>query len=620
MRHSVIAALLLAACGCAFAQTESPADRWNLADLYQSPAAWDADAGKLEAQLGEFAACKGHLGDGAVRLRQCLDLRADMTKRLYRVRVFSGEQLAADTGNASSLALEQRADLLGNRLGEATAFVQPEILRIGQAKVARFLAADAGLRIHRYPLELMLRAAPHTLDEAGEALVARFGLMSGTGASAYNMLSGADLPWPKVRLSGGEEVVLDQSAYTKHREASNREDRKRVMDAFFGAFKTYERTMGVTLYAQLKQDRVYSSVRRYPDSIARALDGSKVPAAVIDTLIAQTNASLPTLHRYFKLRARMLGLPQMSYYDIYPPLVHGDYKFPLALGKQLALEAVAPLGKDYVQALEQGLQSRWMDAYPRPRKRSGAHTAGRAYDVHPLVLMNYNDDYESVTTLAHEWGHAMHSYLANRAQPFVTAGYSTFTAEIASTFNEALLLEHMLKGTKTDGERLYYLGTALEGLRGTFFRQAMFAEFERNIHARADKGEPLTGEDFSKTYCDVLKRYHGAAQGVVSIDEAYCTEWAYIPHFYSPFYVYQYATSIAASSLFAQQVLQGAPGALDRYLELLKAGGSADPYDLVKAAGVDLATPAPYQALVARMNRIMDEIEAILARRAGRAG
>ena len=256
-----------------------------------------------------------------------------------------------------------------------------------------------------------------------------------------------------------------------------------------------------------------------------------------------------------------------------------------------------------------------MDAYPRKNKQSGAHMAGIAYDVHPYVLMNYNDDYESVTTVAHEWGHAMHSYLSNHSQPFVTARYAIFVGEIASTFNEAMLLKRVLKTAKSDDERLFYLGSALEQLRATFFRQAMFAEFERAIHARVDKGEPLAGDGMTRIYCDILKRYHGAAEGVVAIDDSYCVEWEYIPHFYNPFYVYQYATSIAASSLFAQKVTAGEPGALERYLALLRSGGSDYPYELVKKAGVDLASPAPYQALVASMNAIMDEIEAILAKR-----
>jgi oligoendopeptidase F len=617
MRLRVLAALLAATfVHVHAARAESQADRWNLGDLYASRADWDADATKLTAQLKEIGQCKGQLARSAARLRQCLELRADMEKRFYRMAVYSNELLAEDTGAADSLALNQRSDLLENQFNEATAFMEPEILRMGESRVRQFISQDAGLKPFRFPLESTLRTAKHTLDAEGEALVARFGLLNGTGQAAYSILANADLPWPKVKLASGEEVTLNASAYTKYREVANREDRKQVMDAFFGTFKTYERTMGVTLYSQLKQDKVLASVRKYPDSATAALDRHNVPVAVLDTLIEQTRANLPTLHRYFRLRTRMLGLQEMRYYDIYPPLVHGEqFKFPLEKGKELTLEAVAPLGTDYVATMRRGFDSRWMDAYPRARKLSGAHMAGDAYDVHPLVLMNYNDDYESVSTLAHEWGHAMHSYMANRAQPFPTAHYAIFTAEIASTFNEAMLLERMLKTARTDEERLYYLGSALEQLRGTFFRQAMFAEFERKVHASADAGEPLTGADLTKTYCDILKTYHGDAQGVVKIDDAYCTEWAYIPHFYNSYYVYQYATSIAASSLFAQRVLANEPGALDRYLGMLRSGGSDYPYALVKKAGVDLATPAPYQALVARMNKIMDEIEAILAKK-----
>jgi oligoendopeptidase F len=612
--RAILLAIVLASTGFEALAAESTTDRWNLGDIYPSVVAWNADAAKLDNQLREFAGCKGRMGESAAKLRQCLDLQADVTKRYYRMAAFSGEQVSEDTGNAAYLELDQKADLLGNRLNEATAFVDPEIIHIGRDKVAQFLAQEPGLAIYRFPLEEILRRSPHTLDDAGEALIATFGLMDNAGSSAYTILTNADIPWPKVRLASGEEPTLDASAYTKYREAQNRDDRKKVMDEFFGTFKTYERTIGVDLYSQLKQDSVYSKVRKYPDSITRVLDRNNMPLAVMDTLIRETNANLPTLYRYFRLRARLLGVPQLHYYDIYPPLVKGEVKIPYAEGRKMVLDAVAPLGQDYVAALAYGLDHRWMDLYPRPRKQSGAHMDGYAYDVHPYVLMNYNDDYESVTTIAHEWGHAMHSYLANKAQPFVTANYAIFVAEIASTFNEELLLQHALKIAKTDDERLYYLGSALEQLRGTFFRQAMFAEFERTVHARVDKGEPLSGEAFTKTYCDILKRYQGVSEGVSAIDDAYCVEWAYIPHFYNSFYVYQYATSIAAASLFARRVLDKEPGALERYLNLLKSGGSNYPYELVKAAGVDLATAAPYKELVARMNAIMDEIEAILAR------
>ncbi|HZD20505.1 MAG TPA: M3 family oligoendopeptidase, partial [Burkholderiales bacterium] len=477
--------------------------------------------------------------------------------------------------------------------------------------------ADKALGVYRHQVDNTLRMAPHTLDAKGENLVATFDLARDAAGSTYQILSNADMPWPTLRLADGRELKLDHTGYEEGREAPNRDDRKRVFDTFWGQWKEYERTFGVTFHESLKKDTVYTHVRKYPSTLARRLDGERLPVAVYDTLIAETNKGLATLHRYFRLRARLLGIApgEMRYYDIYPPLVQSDLKYPLPQGKRMVLEAVKPLGERYGSAMAEGFERRWMDTYPRPRKQSGAHMAGDAYDVHPYVLMNYTGNYESVSTLAHEWGHAMHSYYSNAAQPFVNSSYATFVAEIASTFNEALLLEHALKTAKSDDERLLYLGSALETLRATFFRQAMFADFEREVHARVDRGESLTGKRFSELYGQILRRYHGEREGVVKIDDLYTIEWAYIPHFYHSFYVFQYATSIAASSLFADRVLKGESGARERYLALLSAGGSDYPYELVKRAGVDLASPAPYRAVIARMDRIMDEIEAIEARR-----
>lgn len=613
-RNSVLAVTLFCA-GFSAAAADRPEDRWNLADLYPSVAAWNADASLLESKLKAFGDCRGHLGDSARRFRSCLDLASELRRRYARLRVYAGELRAEDTGVSASLDLEQRARVLGTRLSEATSFVRPEVLALGAKKVGRFVAQDPALKIHRQPLDDILRAAPHTLDAKGEALIATFGLATGAADAVYTTLANADFPWPTIKLSDGKEVRLDQSAYTLYRALPNRADRMLVFDTFWGKWKEFERTMGVTFYESLKADSVYTKVRRYADTRARALDRSKLPPAVYDTLIKETNANLPTLHRYFRLRARMLGVDEMRYYDIYPPLVGGDFKYPIDESNMIMLEAVKPLGDAYVAAVKKGIQERWADVHPRPRKLSGAHVAGAAYDVHPYMLLNHNDDYESLTTLLHEWGHAVHSDLSNKAQPYPTAGYATFIAEIASTLNEALLLEHMLRIAKTDDERLLYLGSALENLRATFYRQTMFAEFEQEVHARVDRGESLTGEAVTKIYGDILRRYHGDQEGVVKIDELYTVEWAYIPHFYSPFYVFQYATSIAASSLLADAILKGEPGARDRYLDLLRAGSSDYPYELVKRAGVDLASPAPYRAVAARMNRIMDDMEKILAQR-----
>lgn len=614
MIKSIALALALVATSAAAEETQ---DRWNLADLYPTAKAWHDDAGQLRAELKTIAACRGHLAESAQRMRSCFDRYAAAAKRLARLEVYAEELLAEDTGVPESLELSQQARVLSTELSQTAAFMRPEVLRAGAARINQLFAADKGLAVYRHQTDNTLRMAPHTLDAKGENLVATFDLSRDAAGATYQILANADMPWPTVRLSDGRELKLDQSGYEVGREAPNRADRKRVFDTFWGQWKEYERTFGVMFLESLKKDTVYTRVRKYPSTLARSLDGERLPVAVYDTLIAETNKGLPTLHRYFRLRARLLGIPpgEMRYYDIYPPLVVSDLKYALADGKRMVLESVKPLGERYVSAMAAGFEHRWMDTYPRPRKQSGAHMAGDAYDVHPYVLMNYTGNYESVSTLAHEWGHALHSYYSNAAQPFVNSSYATFVAEIASTFNEAMLLEHALKTAKSDDERLLYLGSALETLRATFFRQAMFADFEREVHARVDRGESLTGKRLTEIYGGILRRYHGEREGVVKIDDLYTVEWAYIPHFYRAFYVFQYATSIAASSLFADRVLKGEPGARERYVQLLSAGGSDYPYDLVKRAGVDLATPAPYRAVIARMDRIMDEIEAIEARR-----
>jgi oligoendopeptidase F len=615
MKKTFLALALSSALAAHAAPQERPQDRWNLADMYASPQAFDADVARVEGQLKDIAACKGQLGSSAARFKHCMDTYYDAFKRLLRLYTYAGESAAQDTGDAAAQALEQKAQVLLAHIQEASSYVNPEILALGRTRIDAFMRAEPSLAIYRHPIDDILRMAPHTLDAEGEAIVANFSLTQGSAGSIYRIFSNAEIPWPTVRLADGKEVRLDQAAYTQYRESANRDDRKKVFDAFFGEWKAFEGTLGTTFSSSLKEDTVYAKVRKYPDSMTKALDANNLPRAVYDTLIKVTNENLPTLHRYFRLRAKMLGVDQLRYYDIYPPLVHSTREYPIDEGIHMMLEAVKPLGPDYVAAMKKGLADRWMDVYPRPRKLSGAHMAGSAYDVHPFLLINYTNNYESVSTIAHEWGHAMHTYFSTRHQPFATSDYATFVAEIASTLNEALLLDYALKNAKDDDERLLYLGSALEGLRGTFFRQTMFAEFEQRVHGAADKGQPITGAELTKVYGEILRRYHGEAQGVVKIDDLYTVEWAYIPHFYNSFYVFQYATSIAASSLFAERILANEPGARERYLKLLASGSSDYPYELVKAAGVDLATRAPYDAVAKRMNRIMDEIEQILARR-----
>ncbi len=597
------------------AHVDNPAEHWNLGDLYANDAAWEAAFVAQQQRLAVLGTFRTNLTTSAKTLADGLDLLYAIDKEVNRLGSYAGKRADENLKDATALGLRQRIELLGTELSQAASFVEPAVLAAGRKTIEGYLAREPRLQVYGHKLDDVLRRAPHTLDAKGEQLLATSGLMADAPSTLYSILTNAELPWPSVTLSDGTTVRLDQSAYTKYRSSPNRADRELVFRTFWGKWAEYQQTLGVALYANLKKDRFYQQARTYPSCLAQALDADNVPEAVYRTLVATTNTNLPTLHRYFQLRGRMLGLTDLRYHDLYPPLVTSDRAYPIEDGKKLVLEAVAPLGDDYVTTVRQGFAERWMDTYPRQGKRSGAYSSGSAYDVHPYVLMNYNDDYESVSTLAHEWGHTMHSYLANASQPYPRADYAIFVAEVASTFNEGLLLDYVLKHAKSDEEKLFYLGSALEGLRTTFFRQTMFAEYELGIHERAEKGEALTGARLTELYGELLKRYHGHAQGVVTIDDAYTVEWAFIPHFYYNFYVYKYATSIAAASLLVDEVLANKIGARERYLGVLKAGGSQYPYEILKAAGVDLATPAPYEALVRRMNGIMNQIEAILDRR-----
>ena len=603
-----------AAIGSAQGADVAERDTWKLSDMYANDAAWNADVARVETDLATFVKCRGTLGSSAKKFRECLDLEYNILERSSKVSTFAQESEAGDSANPAFQSMSQKAGIIGSQIAEETAWVSPEILGIGKAKLDGFFKRDPKLAVYRHIIDDVLRSAPHTLDAKGEKILGIYSLTQGNAYNSYNIFVTSDMPWPTIK-SDGKDEKLNQPVYEKERESASRDERKLAFDTFFGKWKEFESTFGTLLYSDLKENLVVAKARNYPDSMTAALDANNLPRSVYDALIKSANANLPTLHRYFRLRGKMLGITDMHYYDIYPPLVKADRKFPLDEGIAMMLEAVKPLGPDYVEAMKKGLDSRWMDVYARPHKQSGAHMAGSAYDTHPYVLQNYIGNYESVSGMTHEWGHAMHSYYSNRTQAFANSNYATFVAEIASTMNEELLLEYAVKNAKDDDERLLFLGSALENLRGTFFRQAMFGEFEQKIHEVADRGEPLTGADFTRIYGEILRRYHGEAQGVVKIDDLYTIEWAYIPHFYYDFYVFQYATSVSASALFADRVLKGEPGALEKYRRLISSGASDYPYELVKAAGIDMATSAPYDAVATRMNRIMDEMETILAGR-----
>ncbi len=584
---------------------------WNLAPLYASDADWQTARKALLADLPKLAALKGTLGKSPKSLLAGLDAISAANLRVDRLRVYASMKQSTDNRDAANQERSDVAAQLGGEYSSAIAWLEPEIQALGEAKVASFLKAEPGLKKHAEHLRNSLRLARHTLGAESEAVIAALAPVREATGEARTLLFNANTHWPEITVNGKTERV-DDTRYTLLRQNPDRAVRKQVFDAFFGAIGQYEDTYGVTLGNVVRDDTIMAKLRHYPSAVAMSLGAEDIPEAVYRTLVAEVHKGLPTLHRYFKLRQKMLGLPDLHYYDIYPALVTQTKHYSLDDAAALTLEATKPLGEDYQALLKTALKANTLHAMPAPGKSGGAYQDG-VYGAPPFVFLNHQGDFESVSTFAHEWGHAMHTTLANRAQPYETAGYSLFVAEIASTANEVLLSHYMRGQATTKEDKLYQLGVALERLRGTFFRQAMFGEFELNTHDAAARGEALNGKRMTEIYCKLLKDYHGDAAGVMKIDPAYCQEWAFIPHFYRPFYVYQYATSITAALHFAEDIVAGKPGARDNYLQLLASGGSMPPYQALKKAGLDMASPAPYQAVIKRMDAIMDEMEALLA-------
>jgi oligoendopeptidase F len=587
--------------------------KWNLEDLYPSDQAWKDAKEKIASQFDEVEKFKGKLGNSASELLACLEFNTKLSKEFGRLASYASMKSDEDLRNSNNLSMKQELEQLATKYSSKAAFITPEIVEMSKEKIDSFIKEEPGLKIYKFPLYDALRRKEHTLSDKEEKILAETGLISGDPYSIYSVFSDAEAPFPTIKLSDGNEVTLTKAAYTMYRELKNRDDREAVFKSFFGMYDKFKGTFGADLYSNVKTDMFYARARKYDSSLQSALDPDNIPTAVYKALIENVNSNLDTFHRYLKLKKRMLKVDTLKYSDVYASAVEGvDLKYTYDEAKKLVLDALEPLGKDYTKVIEEAFDNRWLDVYPTQGKRSGAYSNGSAYDVHPYVLLNFNGTYEDVSTIAHELGHSMQSYYSNKTQPYPTADYSIFVAEVASTFNESLLIHKMLDIIKDDSIRLSLLMNYLEGVRTTFFRQTQFAEFELAIHEKAEKGEPLTGDVLNQIYLDILKRYYGSDKGICQIDDLYSVEWAYIPHFYYNFYVYQYATSFAASTDLSQKVLAKEDGALKKYIEFLSAGGSDYPIELLKNAGVDMTTPEPIKKTMDAMNHAMDEIEKIL--------
>ncbi len=615
---AALAAFSIIFASVTFAQDETvdvdPKYTWDLTEIYPSVEAWVQAREDVMTRFEDIESRRGTLGDSAEALYDTLLLISDTSREAARVSTYANLKADEDLRDNTTQERSQLSEVMFSRLGEATAWVQPEVLRVGEAVIAAYIQEDERLERFAFGLEDSLRNAPHTLGDEAEQTLAYFSQTFGSASGIYSLVANSDIPWPVVTLSDGQKGTVDSQGYGRFRGSENRQDRKMVFDAFWGKWLEYRNSVGAILNSHIQTQTALAKARHYDSVLQRELFNDNLPEDIYRTLVTEVNAALPTLHRYFKLRAKMLGVEEMRYYDIYPPLVSLAKTFDIETSKQITLDAMAVLGDDWVDMQREAIEKRWMHVYPQRGKRSGAYMSSGAFDVHPYLLLNHNDDYSGLSTLAHEWGHAMHSLYSKQNNSFDTYFYSTFIAEIPSTSLELILEDYMTKNAESSNERLFYLGSALEGMRGTFFRQTMFAEFELSLYEAAERGEALSGQRISEMYGEILKRYHGHDEGVVIIDELYTNEWMFIPHFYYNMYVYQYATSqTAGTALYARIVEEGEP-AVESYKNLLRAGGSDYPYVLLKNAGVDMATPEPYRAVAAKMNAIMDEMEEILSR------
>ena len=594
------------------AEPENRQISWDLTDLYEDEQAWQQAYDKTREQIARLVELKGTLGKNARSLAEGLSEISAVRKSLWRVYVYASLINDQDQRVSESQERLAKARVLVSEYSESVSWLEPELIAIGEKKLNRYLKREPSLAPFDFYLADLIRNIPHRLDEKGESMMAAAGSLLGSPNEIYELLVNADVPWPEIELSTGEKVLLNQAGYVRTRSAASRDDRKKVFDQFWGVWNNYQDSLGKILDTEVQANVFQAKARNYSSVLAQQLGQENLPEEVYRTLVEEVNNSLSTLHRYFRLRARILDIEDMGYQDIYPPLVEMDTDFGIEESRRITLEVLKPLGDEYMEHLETALDSNWAHVYPQPGKRSGAYMNGSAYDVHPYVLLNHNDDFNALSTYAHEWGHAVHTMLANEAQPFEKARYSTFTAEMASIINEILLEEYVIANAETKEEKLFYLGQSLEAVRGTFFRQTMFADFELAIHEAVEAGEPLTGARLSEIYGDLLRRYHDHEGGTVNIDDLYTMEWAYIPHFYYDFYVFQYATSMSGAAWFAEKFLAGDESVRDDFIDVLKAGGSDYAYQILLDAGLDMASPEPYRATVRRMNDIMDRIEALL--------
>ncbi|WP_039790267.1 oligoendopeptidase F [Paenibacillus riograndensis] len=586
-------------------RSEVPAEnRWKLEDMFASQEQWDAEYKEAKELIHSASGFQGKL-DSPDALKKCFELDDKLSLLTERLYVYAHMRQDEDTAAPTYQALSQKAKKLGVEAGEATSFITPEILALPDEKLDQFIA-DASLSEYTFTLKEMKREKAHILTKAEEALLAQVGTLAQAPQTVFSMLNNADLKFPKIKNEEGKEVDLTHGSYIQFLESPDREVRKNAFKAVYETYGKQKNTIAATLSANVNKNVFYSRVRKYPSVLEMSLYGDNIPKEVYTNLIDTIHESLPLMHRYMKLRQKLLGVDELHMYDLFAPLVD-EYKLDITFeeAKKITKEGLKPLGADYLSVLQEGYDKGWIDVYENENKRTGAYSWG-AYGTHPYVLLNHNDNLNSMFTLAHEMGHALHSYYSDNALKYRDAQYTIFLAEVASTTNEALLMDYLLKKSTDPKEKMYLLTYYADQFRTTVFRQTMFAEFEKIIHQRAEEGESLTPQDLSAIYYDLNVKYYGKD---MVVDKDIEMEWARIPHFYNSFYVYKYATGFSAATSFAKQILEDGKPAVDKYLGFLKSGGSDYSINILSKAGVDMSSPAPIREAMSVFESVIEQME-----------
>jgi len=583
--------------------------KWNLKDFYATDSDFEKAFSEIKARAQEFKKHENTLSQSSEALLACLNDYFDLQRSFEKAYVYAQMASHQDTTDSFYQSMANRTESLAVEISSATSFLTPAILAIPNEKLEGFLKENEDLRFYEKFLDEIIRMKPHVLSPKEEQLLAMSGELSQAPASIFNMLNNADIKFPSIKDENGNLVELTKGRYVSFMESSDRRVRKDSFDALYTTYLKQKNTLAATLSAQVKANIFNAKARNYASAREAALFPDDVPVSVYDNLIKAVSDNMNLMYRYISLRKKMLGVDELHMYDVYAPIVKDvKMEFTYEEAVETVIKALAPLGEQYIQDLKKGFESGWIDVYENEGKRSGAYSWGH-YDVHPYVLLNHNDTLDSMFTIAHEMGHSLHSLYSWKNQPYAYSSYKIFVAEVASTFNEALLTEYLLNTINDKNKRLYILNHYFESVKGTVFRQTMFAEFEKIIHERAEEGEALTSDLLCSIYHDLNVKYFGPE---MVVDSNIDMEWARIPHFYTSFYVYKYATGFSAATALSQKVLKGEPGALERYLDFLKSGGSDYPINQLKAAGVDMTSPEPVISCLKVFEKYLDEFESML--------